>query len=722
VRNKFYLIFNLTLLLCSSASAQPDRPTPEDTRSIAVLSEALESGIDPAQFLHQDCQANFPLERPSEYQSAQCNPLIEETFEKTQDWSLYSLIHRERPYNECTSEINFENINMPEVQRNLSAVTNQGGMFSNMAFQCQESMGSNDEDYSEQTLMLEASHGLTQLRIESMAKRSLQGLNKIDSILGRGLIKDSIACDNEISEDVKTLCENYSNCGTPNENSETPTRRRPRVRFHAQMTLEALKAAKEFDRMIDDLKVQRRRIGSNGPRGTRVLSTQQRERADEIDFMIEDLTNNKADVLSTVPWIGGLKFKDNIQSIENELDKISELNDDEQSVRKEQLENSLISDIGNHLVEQLTADKEELLRRYDVSKKSAICLHTGEQCRKFEENMAMAPPVDLGLHFNPENPQELFTKRLMEAGQCLEQRRASVSTYNRVAIDVASIGAGFLMGGAGGLVRLASVAGRFYVRGQRLRALGAGAVLALEGAAVTNGVNDSINSCQNVRRNMSQFQEADSNYQCTNDSDQMTLMTNYKQCLTDVLLTSVGVIAGVAPDIANSIRASRSARLGDVAQESADEIMELARVAPGSDGSHLRQALVNMNISPDEIADFKTAFTNAQKVLPTQNDQETFLVFFNHLSRRNQQAMLNGMPDSIRAVSTAGDSSAGLRLRRLKLSWNRALRQAQNTEQRAYNASYARHIANDTPVAEATRLARQDARSVRAARQETKLG
>lgn len=692
-----YLFISLTLA----------SPTNGERGSLDIVTQYLEMGIEPDTL--SPCSFNGLQERMSFIDEKKCNEDVRANYKATQRFSVYSLFHSDRPFNQCMKDIQLSKEEILETKKILSENANRDGLYQHFAFQCQEALGTNEDDYDMHSLMLQAGHNLRLKKLEAIALQSMRGLNNLDNILGRELIEKEVQCNDNISQKVESACETFKSC----------PQRRGRVFFQSNMTLDALKTMDDLDHLIEETEKKIRSLR----RSRRTRSRENREKAEQLEFVLEDLKRNKADIASTVPWIEGKELKKDIEKFKERMDK---LRDDEGNIRDSSQKRSLISDIGYSLVKQFKADRKELLKRFDDANKGIICLDHKKECDGFEKTLKLSPPIDVSEFENNEDPGMINTYKLIKANQCIDEKAQSVRTYRDTAIDVASIGAGFLMGGVGGFVRLASVAGRMYVRGNRIKGLASAAVLGLEGTALAAQGSDVISSCSMARRNLSNFELAETSVSCQGDDEQMTVMTNYSECLKDIAFLSVGAIAGVAPDIVKGFKRTSVSltRQSDNIERVADILDEVK--IPQNISRRMKDQVQRLGIKENEKEEFVNLLKKMEpwdsKKLSGKNLDEdlTTLVYFNQLSARNRKVFLENFPDKIKAADSGGIS--GFRLKRMRKQFQRAQRKMDAVQNSAQRKMYQKLRKQGIDEEHAKRQSELHGREIRQSKQEREFG
>lgn len=739
------LSFLFTLLIGAITFQVTLAQTPE-RESLEIMNKYLQVGMQPTSV--DPCQAERLSNRLSLVNDEACNEDIRKTFRSTQRFSVYSLFHNERPFNQCTKDLVLTSEELESVKKSFSERSGRDGLYQHFAFQCQEALGTDDDDYHFQSAMLQAAHNLRQKQLESIALQSMRGLNNLDNILGREIVEKEIHCNANISQLVKESCETFTSC----------PKRRGRVAFQAKMTHDTLETSLQLDDLIDKterkIRSMRNRRAGPGPQPNQ-------EQVEQLRIVLEDLKANQQDILSTIPWIQGKEFQKDLKKLKRRIKNNAE-NEEDPSLRDAR-KRSLISDIGHSMIKQFKSDRKELLKRFDDANQGIACLDQKKNCNKFQEIISLSPPLNLEEYENNDDPDMINSYKLLKANQCIDERSDSVNTYKNAAIDVASIGAGFLMGGVGGFVRLASVAGKVFVRGKRIKALSSAAVLGLEGAAIYNQSVDTIRSCRMARRNLTNFDKAETAVSCDGDDLQMTVTNQYNECLKDIAFLSVGAIAGIAPDIVKGFRGSSVAlkaqpnnieRVTDIINQSGLE---------GKLDKNVIDTMLNLGIRGNEPTGIKKIPRDLQewvgitpKALPKSNSEEmtmfvdllqkygdrikavpagsaeatklqkeieTTLVYFNQLSAKQQKLFLETFSGS-QNLAKASSSSPVIKLRRARMqrSFKKAQENMRRLEEGTYHASLEKYLRQGLDQDEAYTRAADDALEARRATQERVYG
>ncbi len=675
--------------------------------SIDIVTKYLELGIEPKTVT--PCSHISLEKRMSFVGSEKCNEDLKDNYRSTQRLSIYSLFQSDRPFNQCTENISMSEEEIINAKKALTESAERDGLYQHFAFQCQEKIGTDDDDYNFHSVMVQAGHNLRQKKLEAVALQSMRGLNNLDNILGREMIEKEISCNDNITSKVEKACQDFKAC----------PQRRGRVFFQANMTLEALKTMDELDHMIEETVKKMEQNSRSLRRGTS-YRIRAREQNEKLGILVEDLRQNREDIASTVPWIKGKEFKNDLKRFKERMDK---LRNEEGDISETSAKRSLVTDIGSSMIKQFKADRKELLKRYDDANQAIICLDNKKECSNFDEIINMSPPIDVSEFEDSDKPAMVNAYKLIKANQCIDQKAQSVRNYRDTTIDIASIGAGFLMGGVGGFVRLASVAGKMYLRGNRIRGLASAALLGLESAAIVNQGKDAIQSCSMVRRNLANFEKAETSVSCEGNDNQMTAMTNYTECLKDIAFLSVGAIAGVAPDIAKSFkRTNISLRRRPDNIKRIDEIFEQAKV-PTHARERMKDQLLRLGIKDSEKEEFIKLFKKLDNLDDDEmlDHAETTMVFFNQLSAKRKKLFLDNFPDTIDGLKNKA-GGLGFRLSRIKNQYAKAVTKMDGLQNSAAKQHYRKLLKKGVDKETAARESAEHGRKVRRQTQEREFG
>ena len=643
---------------------------------------------------------------------SQCNESIDDMYRSTMGPSFYGEITGRYSFRECTAGLSIDEESYQQVLRYFESITDNHTNFTSESYLCTigYSRYVGEHHFMRTAAVVEASHLYEHKRIEAMALQSLQGINNINTIMGMDVGLSDITCTNEVSETVQETCERLPSCDY----------RGGHIFNYAEMTLRTIESMDSLENANQRLMLERASII-----GSSFGDEESIQRMYAIEALIQENESLIEDMKRATPWIEGTVFKRSMTSIKRAL---NDINSGDPSIAVA-LRNTLLRTIGNTLTEQLSEDRDHLVRRYDNALRANRCLKENFDCDDYEDIIETTPTPDLDIEVESADLQagQQVAEELFQAHQCLEDRERSINMTGLIARDVASVAAGFALGGIGGVTRAAMIAGRIFQRGNTLRAIGAGAVLGAEAMAIGHLGGQALDSCQNSSQFLSNSDEHFEELGCLSRR-KMHVMQDYSQCIVDSTMLALNVVGTILPDFLPGNRfgreaAQRSAR--EAYEELVDDLLE-GRNLGNLDQAAIRNTLMELAVRENEIRRFSRLLNSLAENVDDQRAAETALRYFNTLSNRQQDLFI----ENLRLIAGKQPIPAGTDRRVLSLANNfrRQQRQFDTYERRVRDRflSNASRNANG-PIDETQRAsmlenATERARIARARRERNTLG
>jgi hypothetical protein len=471
----------------------------------------------------------------------------------------------------------------------------------------------------------------------------LNSINEIDQILGTNQSLDGIDCESSFNSLHRSACRRLKNC----KNEAGKIKELSDLTYNTLTQIERLKKEKiKLERLLYELKQS---TGNNSPGMLGVSSNylmnmatfDGRKKALLDQIKLIDTTVDQ--MASATPWIRGQHFESVKKLLPKHIEEAPKVSEEVDPFLAEVLNEAKSAQIRNKITtalgKQLAENREILLNKYGRIHEYKNCLNNQGTCERHIEIRKELVPYD-------PYAKSIKVMPYLNLISCIDEENNKADSYNQFARTSSEIALGFAIGGAGGALRLAMLAAKFYKKGNQLKGTLSAATLGTSAALIKNNVDNLVLSCQSAHKNLQGMGTASSKVTC-NQTSQLVNIPDYTSCIVNITTLVVG--SGLA------LRGS-SKELAALFQKT-DNAIPLNLVSKGVKGS--KEEIEKLSSKLEKITDkereqlnsiIELRYTKAKSL--EANDLNNLVSFSLTLSKKNRAKFYKALSEESSTSAT----------------------------------------------------------------------
>lgn len=240
--------------------------------------------------------------------------------------------------------------------------------------------------------------------------------------------------------------------------------------------------------------------------------------------------------------------------------------------------------------------------------------------------------------------------QLKDVGNCMASLKSDKEDMDATNIMVAKTAASLAFGAAGGVVRLGSLAMRFYESGNAIKGIASAGALVGMATIADDTFKDIKSKCKEGINRLAKASQGDLK-SCSNEARNIYRLRDLKSCITDIALTTIpGVMI-----VGGSVKALKTARALDSSvpllsaagnySAKAISLKITNKVFSDAEKQQIAKKLEGFNITKDQLDDILSKINKVVKTKKEKDDLQKYVNFVNSLKPKDQLSALKQLED-----------------------------------------------------------------------------